>query len=105
MSTTVTSQPSLFPQTSKTFKGDPSTGGGIRIRQTEEVKTKVSTAVQDAKIAAKRYLPDFDVQDKVVVVTGGGRGLGLTMAVALYQAGAIGKTSSSGRARTRHWDY
>lgn len=101
MSTTVTSPPSWLPPTAKNLKGDPSTGGGFHIRQTQEVKTKVSSEVQEAKKAVKRYLPDFDVQDKVVVVTGGGRGLGLTMAVALYQAGAIGKPDSSEIACTR----
>lgn len=105
MSTTITSQPSYFPQTSKTLKGDPSTGGGIHIWQTQEVKTKVSSDVQEAKIAARRYLPDFDIQEKVVVVTGGGRGLGLTMAVALYQAGAIGKPDSSETAGTGQCTY
>ena len=35
--------------------------------------------------------PDFDLEGKVIVVTGGGRGLGLTMAQALVEAGCKGK--------------
>lgn len=34
--------------------------------------------------------PDFSLQDKVYVVTGGGRGLGLVIAEAMVQAGAEG---------------
>ena len=35
--------------------------------------------------------PDFDLEGKVIVVTGGGRGLGLTMAQALVEAGCKGE--------------
>lgn len=45
----------------------------------------------DARSIASKYFPEFNVQKHVVIVTGGGRGLGLTMAEALYQAGAIGR--------------
>lgn len=49
----------------------------------------------DARILAARYFPEFNMQDKVVVVTGGGRGLGLTMAEALFQGGAIGMSRTN----------
>lgn len=35
---------------------------------------------------------EFDLQDRVYVITGGGRGLGLAMAEALLEAGAKGTT-------------
>lgn len=37
-----------------------------------------------------RGLPEFSLKDKVIVVSGGARGLGLTQAEALLEAGAIG---------------
>ena len=51
-------------------------------------------SVEQARVYASRYFPEFNLQDKVIVVTGGGRGLGLTMAEALFQGGAIGKEIS-----------
>ena len=44
--------------------------------------------VEQARIESNKYFPEFNLQDKVVIVTGGGRGLGLTMAEALFQGGA-----------------
>ena len=49
---------------------------------------RVSPEVDEARIQAARYFPEFNLQDKVIVVTGGGRGLGLTLAGAVYQGGA-----------------
>lgn len=48
----------------------------------------------ESKALSAKYFPEFDIQGYVIIVTGGGRGLGLTMAEALYQAGAIGEFSS-----------
>ena len=66
-------------------------GGGMKHEETIRLKHAIlSPRVQEARKAAKSFLPDFDMQDKVIIVTGGARGLGLTMAEALYQAGATG---------------
>jgi hypothetical protein len=43
----------------------------------------------DDKSTQKRF-SEFDLEGKVFTVTGGGRGLGLTMAEALVEAGAQG---------------
>lgn len=42
---------------------------------------------------AKRFR-EFDLEDRVFAVTGGGRGLGLSMAEALIEAGAKGESVS-----------
>jgi NAD(P)-dependent dehydrogenase (short-subunit alcohol dehydrogenase family) len=43
----------------------------------------------DEKSTKKRF-SEFDLEGKVFTVTGGGRGLGLSMAEALVEAGAQG---------------
>lgn len=43
----------------------------------------------DEKSTQKRF-SEFDLQGKIFTITGGGRGLGLTMAEALVEAGAQG---------------
>src|SRR3569833_306895 len=42
---------------------------------------------------SKNLLPEFSLKDKVVVVSGGARGLGLVQAEALLDAGATGRSS------------
>lgn len=46
-------------------------------------------------LGTKRRLPEFLLTDKVVLVSGAARGLGLTVTEALLEAGATGKWFSS----------
>ena len=55
---------------------DPPTGG----------KADVGTSF----LGTKKRLPEFSLADKVVLVSGGARGLGLTQAEGLLEAGATG---------------
>src|ERR1700761_3410599 len=43
----------------------------------------------------KQLLPEFSLKDKIVVVSGGGRGVGLVQAEAVLEAGATGTAFSS----------
>jgi hypothetical protein len=43
-------------------------------------------------LGTKKRLPEFILTDKVVCVSGGARGLGLTQAEALLEAGATGES-------------
>lgn len=42
-------------------------------------------------VTRPHLLAEFTMKDKVVVISGGGRGLGLVQAEALLEAGAVGK--------------
>jgi hypothetical protein len=44
-------------------------------------------------LGTKKRLPEFSLADKVVLVSGGARGLGLTQAEGLLEAGATGAES------------
>jgi hypothetical protein len=53
-----------------------------------------STAIArrpEAGFPPKQLLPEFSLRDKVIVVSGGARGLGLVQAEALLEAGARGR--------------
>lgn len=45
-------------------------------------------------LGTQKRLPEFNLTDKVILVSGGARGLGLTQAEALLEAGATGKIMS-----------
>jgi hypothetical protein len=45
-------------------------------------------SVERSRLEAAHYFPTFNLQDHVIIITGGGRGLGLSLASAMYQAGA-----------------
>lgn len=62
----------------------------------------IATAPQTAAQPFQRHARDlFDVKGKVFVVTGAGRGLGLTMAEGLAEAGGIGMSTSPPLALTQ----
>lgn len=44
--------------------------------------------IERSRLESTRYFSTFSLLDHVLIVTGGGRGLGLSLAAALYQAGA-----------------
>lgn len=52
--------------------------------------TSASNYSNPEKDAPRKAYPDFSIKDKVYVITGGGRGLGLVIAEAMVQAGAEG---------------
>ncbi|QSS52379.1 oxidoreductase [Histoplasma capsulatum var. duboisii H88] len=90
--------PPLFSQTTSTTNHDrpPSTNGTqtappIAGRPSSSLKEKTNL-IDDVKpsiyLGTKDRLPEFILTDKVVLVSGAARGLGLTQAEALLEAGA-----------------
>ena len=63
---------------------------GPRCAPTEEKNPK-DKELPSVYLGTKRRLPEFILTDKVVLVTGAARGLGLTQAEALLEGGATGK--------------
>ena len=55
----------------------------------QEAKNLQSTTSSAIFLATKNRMPEFNLTDNVVLVSGGARGLGLTQAEALLEAGAI----------------
>ena len=64
---------------------------------------RLPPSVEQSRIEAARYFPSFNLQDHVIIVTGGGRGLGLALAGAVYQGGA--KVHCLDRLPTPHEDF
>ena len=54
----------------------------------EEAKNLKSNAYSPTFLGTKKRMPEFNLTDKVVLVSGAARGLGLTQAEALLEAGA-----------------
>lgn len=46
-------------------------------------------------LGTQKRLPEFNLTDKIILVSGGARGLGLTQAEALLEAGATGEATPS----------
>lgn len=58
--------------------------------ETTEIPTKVlNLPTEEKTVGTQRRLPEFSLTDKVICVSGAGRGLGLTQTEALLEAGAI----------------
>lgn len=71
-------------------KGYPpeSPGRGPPNPPPQEFKNLESNSEASSFLGTKRRMPEFNLTDKVVVVSGAARGLGLTQAEALLEAGA-----------------
>lgn len=54
-----------------------------------ETQPQPQPAPEDVKLGTESRLPEFSLAGKVICVSGAARGLGLTQAEALLEAGAI----------------
>lgn len=75
------SKPGILPRYSAMAKDSNS----------EEVVEPITQKLPEAQPAKKERFREFFLADKVFLVTGGARGLGLTMAEALVEAGGTGQ--------------
>lgn len=58
--------------------------------QPSQASAKIPTKLPDPNQNPRRF-SEFDLQGKVFIVTGGGRGLGLSLAESLVEAGGQGR--------------
>lgn len=67
-----------------------------RLHSVPRNRTLHATPVQHnlSPVTRPHLLPEFSLKDKVIVVSGGARGLGLVQAEALLEAGATGMPPS-----------
>ena len=66
-------------------------------------KEAVNGATSGGLVGSQKRLPEFNLVDRVVLVSGGARGLGLTQAEALLEAGAKGSPSPSPVLHGEYW--
>jgi hypothetical protein len=81
---------SLFPTNHYRHRTFSSTTGRMAIKEAPQTdQPAVSEKLPDPK-DAKNRLREFELADRIFIVTGGGQGLGLTIAEALVEAGGKG---------------
>lgn len=94
----------VFTQSPPATNGDHPDANGIEAapplaRGPSSPPKEETNPMDDAKpkvyLGTKRRLPEFILTDKVVLVSGAARGLGLTQAEALLEAGATGELQYS----------
>ena len=65
---------------------------GVSILRVDEYRKRKDSELQDSMVrqAAKARFKEFDLANRVAIVTGGAQGLGLAMAEVLVEAGGHG---------------
>jgi hypothetical protein len=82
MSKVASALESIMPQTTLTGESAPS----------DTIKT--ATGQSNLNHSRSNLLPEFSLKDKVIVVSGGARGLGLVQIEACLEAGATGNPNT-----------